>query len=393
MNSQIHTISYPEPDSVLTQKPSITKYLKYLGFFGPGAVVASMTIGQGQLILGPQIGAWAGYTLLWLILLNIGSYIIAFVSCRFTLLSGIGLMDLFAIKSRGGWINWIFIIILLIFVPIFTATILTTLGQTLAWILNFGHYFVWGILFLGLAGSLALAGRYKLLELTQAFFVAILAIGAVVSVIYINPDWFSILPNFFNFGNVPSDFPLWVYENYPTVTNTSIPFYMLGYLGTLTFTLIALIGYIGWIKVKKWGIFRGIDNPSKFSQDCLSSFKKSGKIDYLPQEKYEIKKSRILLKPLIIDLSIAFIIVAIVSAAYMIAGSELLAPSQHLPRDAKLIQDQVIIFEHMASWLKPLFQISVIFALFGTLTLVSSASFSIFLIFIIKYNHYYSLNK
>ena len=50
----------------------------------------------------------------------------------------------------------------------------------------------------------------------------------------------------------------------------------------------------------------------------------------------------------------------------MIAGAVLLGPSQQLPSDAKLVQEQLIIFEHLAEWLKPIFQISVVFALFGT---------------------------
>ena len=88
-DSEKNLIKFPNPNSILLEKPSIKKYLKYLSFFGPGAIAASLTIGQGQLIIGPQIGAWAGFALLWLITLNIGSYIIAFVSCRFTMLSGI----------------------------------------------------------------------------------------------------------------------------------------------------------------------------------------------------------------------------------------------------------------------------------------------------------------
>ena len=80
MTDLADTLSYPPADSVFTEKASLRKYLKYIGFFGPGAVVASLTIGQGQLILGPQIGAWAGLALLWLITINIGSYIIAYVS-------------------------------------------------------------------------------------------------------------------------------------------------------------------------------------------------------------------------------------------------------------------------------------------------------------------------
>ena len=117
-------ISYPKPDKILLEKPSLKKYLKYLSFFGPGAIVASVTIGQGQLIIGPQIGAWAGFVLLWLITLNIGSYIIAYFSIRFTMLSGINVIDLFANKTRKGWFNWLIIIIMLIFIPIFTASII-----------------------------------------------------------------------------------------------------------------------------------------------------------------------------------------------------------------------------------------------------------------------------
>ena len=90
-------IEFSDPDPVLLENPSLKKYIKYLSFFGPGAIVASLTIGQGQLIIGPQIGAWAGFALLWLISLNIGSYIIAYVSCRFTMLSGINVMDLFTL--------------------------------------------------------------------------------------------------------------------------------------------------------------------------------------------------------------------------------------------------------------------------------------------------------
>jgi len=363
------TITYPKPDKVLTEKPSVKKYIKYLAFFGPGAIIASVTIGQGQLIIGPQIGAWAGFALLWLITLNIGSYLIAYYSSRFTMLSGIGVMDLFSIKTRKGWLNWFFLGTMLIFIPMFTATIITSLGQALQWIFGVGHYLIWGISFCLLAGIGALAGRYKFLEHAQAFFVAVLAIGAVASVITIKPDILEVLPNFFTIGqNVPADYPAWVYANpgYASVTNTPIPLVMLGYLGTLAITLITLISYLGWIKVKKWGIFRDKQDPDLFSKECFDDFRKKGKISYLPDDPKEIKKSRILLKPIIVDLSIAFIIVSVVSAAYMIAGSVLLGGDHVLPSDAKLIEEQLVIFTYLANWLKPLFQICVVFALFGT---------------------------
>jgi len=371
MNEDRISLTYPEPPSVLTEKPSLKKYFKYLAFFGPGAVVASMTIGQGQLILGPQIGAWAGYALLWLITISIGSYIIAYVSCRFTMLSGIGIMDLFALKTKKGWFNWLLIIIMLIFIPIFAASIMTSLGQAMVWMFGFGHYLIWGISFSLLAALIVLLGRYRWLEYTQAFFVAVLAFGAILAVILIQPNIMDMLPNFFSIGqNVPSTYPTWVNE-VEGFTQTPIPLTMLGYLGTLTFTLIALVGYLGWIKVKKWGIFGEKDDSHKLSHTLFQSFKFHGKITYLPESSHEIKKSRILLKPLLIDLSFAFIIVAIVSTCYMVAGANLLGPqpdgSVLLPSDTDLISEQGRIFSSIAPWLEPLFKVGVFFALFGTI--------------------------
>lgn len=359
-------IKYPEPHDVFKEKPSVKKYLRYLLFFGPGAIIASLTIGQGQLIIGPQIGAWAGYSLLWLITISVGSFVIAYVSCRFTMLSGIGIMDLFAIKTKKGWFNWLILIIMLIFIPIFAASILTAMGQALNWIFGFGHYLIWGISFEIIAGLIVLLGRYKLLELSHAFFVVVLALGAIISVIMIKPDIGEMLPNFFTLGqNVPNSYPSWV-DQVKGFTKTPIPLTMLAYLGTLNFTLVALIGYLGWIKIKKWGVFKDQKDPNDFSHNVLNLFKKNSKIDYLSSDPKEVKKSRLLLKPLSIDLGFAFIVVAIVSAAYMVAGTTHLGPKHLLPSDINLLKQQAVIFTEIASWLDIIFKISVFFALFGT---------------------------
>ena len=82
-------------------------------------------------------------------------------------------------------------------------------------------------------------------------------------------------------------------------------------------------------------------------------------------------KAKTLLKPMLVDLALAFLIVSIVSAAYMIAGKYLLGPqpdgSYLLPSDVNLIKEQAVIFSNIATWLKPLYQISVFFAIFGTI--------------------------
>ena len=357
-------ISFPEPEKVLKEKPSLKKYLKYLLFFGPGAIIASVTIGQGQLILGPQLGAWAGPRLLWLITINIASYIIAYLSCRYTLITGLNMMDVFSTKLKGI-LNVIFILIMLIFVPIFAATIITSLGQSLAWMFGFGDYLIWGISFALLAAILAVAGRYRLLEYTQLIFVLILAIGAIVSVAMIpGLNLSEIIPHFFTIGDFPK-YPQWVIEM--GEATKPIPLLILGYVGTLTITIVTLVGYAGWVKVKGWGIFKDQKDPENLSRRLFSLFKKAGKVEYLPKDKKEIRKAKLLTKPILIDLSLAFIFVSIASAAYMIAGYYLLGPRHELPTDIDLLKKQAIIFSNIASWLKPLYQISVFFALFGTI--------------------------
>jgi len=355
-------ISFPEPDEVLTEKPSLKKYLRYLLFFGPGAIIASATIGQGQLILGPQIGAWAGFNLLWIISLSIGSYILAYVAARFTLLSGINMVDLFAVKTKKGFLNWVFIIIIVVFLPFFAAAIITTLGKSLEWIFGFGNYLAWGIAFSIIALAMVLAGRYKVVEHTQAFFVAVLAVGAIASIIAVKPDILQIFPHFFVI-DIP-EYPAWVPQN---VKATPVPLIMLGYMGTLTITIITFVGYSGWLKVKRWGIFKGKEDPEKFSRSVFELFEREGKINYLPDDKNEIKKARLLLKPSLVDLSIAFVVVAVVSSAYMLAGTYLLGPKHVLPSDVNLIKEQAVIFSSIAEWLVPLYKISVFFALFGTI--------------------------
>ncbi len=366
-------VSFSDPDEVIQQKPSVSKYLKYLLFFGPGAILASMTIGQGQLILGPQIGAWAKYGLLWLITISASTYVFCYISTRFTMLSGLSLMDIFSYGTKKGWFNWIVIIIMGIFIPIFTATIITTVGQSLAWIFlgssQSEFYIVFGIAGCLLVVFLLFYFRYRILEHIQAFFVVVLAIGAVISATYaiLNTAGFELLPflgNFFNFGNTPQ-YPQWVVDNFPQTTATPVGLLMLGYVGTLAATVIPMLGYVSWVKVKRWGIFRGREHPSSFQSELFEEYKKSKSINFLPSSDQEVRKAKKLLIPLKVDISLAYVLIAIVSAAYVICGSLLLIDT--LPSGMDLIEEQAVIFTNLASWLKPLFQVSVFFAFFGTM--------------------------
>ena len=148
-------------------KKSIFRYLKY---FGPGAILASMTIGAGNIVLAPRVGAWAVplYSSLWIVIFAMFSKgIIAYMATRYTLLSGEHIMDLFSRFKPKGLINILSIIILVTLLPFMIATFLTILGNTVALFTNVGNYLIWGVSIGLFFAFLGLIGTYELLQKIQ----------------------------------------------------------------------------------------------------------------------------------------------------------------------------------------------------------------------------------
>ena len=77
------TWSYPDP-------PRPPRGLAFLRAFGPGAVLASATIGAGETILAVRAGAWGGYDLLWLVLIAsfTKSFLLLYLLGRYSALTG-----------------------------------------------------------------------------------------------------------------------------------------------------------------------------------------------------------------------------------------------------------------------------------------------------------------
>ena len=54
---------YPPPSREVTSGG-----LALIKMFGPGAVIASVTVGTGETIFSPRVGALFGYTMFWVVL-------------------------------------------------------------------------------------------------------------------------------------------------------------------------------------------------------------------------------------------------------------------------------------------------------------------------------------
>jgi hypothetical protein len=57
---------YPAPSTEIS-----SGWLGLLKVFGPGAIIASVTVGTGETIFAPRIGAIFGYTMFWIVMVAV----------------------------------------------------------------------------------------------------------------------------------------------------------------------------------------------------------------------------------------------------------------------------------------------------------------------------------
>jgi len=271
------------------------RYLSYLKYFGPGAIIACMTIGAGDIVLAPRIGAWAVplYSALWIITFAmITKGLTAYLATRYSLLSGEHIMSLFARVRPRGWINIISLIIGFALLPFMIATFLTILGNVLTRFTGTGDFILWGV---GLGLAIALLGfisSYKIIERIQLLFVMFLSIGAVIAVVVVHPDWFAILKGLFT-PQVP-EVASWVTAE--DIIAVPVMLQLAAIYGTMHGAYADFTAYISWWRLRV-------------------------------HEKKVALKSEIM-AGVKIDLLVSFIVVAIFMVAFLAAGVVILGKNE-----------------------------------------------------------------
>ena len=113
-------IAIPPLEGVFTEPLSAGKLWRLLGFFGPAAVVTSLSVGAGETIMATGLGAWAGYDLMWLLLLSVvvkGVFVMYLVG-RYTAITGRPIGDrLVQLPGPRGWLLLAIIAAELLLIP------------------------------------------------------------------------------------------------------------------------------------------------------------------------------------------------------------------------------------------------------------------------------------
>jgi len=308
--------------------------LECLKKIGPGAIVASATIGAGETVLAVRAGAWGGYSLLWLILLATvtKSLLTLYMLGRYSAVSGQSVIEkLVDFPGPRGWLLWVILSLETLVAPLVFVVIAVPCGRILSQVLS-----SWGVslsyewlamIFVSLAIGVGMIQQYETLEKSQLIVCLILLVGTVTATTLVGPDLKEIAKGFFRFGYVPA-YPEWVP---PQVSSRSPLLEMaavFGYAGSIPMNYMV---YSNWILIKGWTV------------------KKTG------------------LGPLRWDVGFNASLVLVVTAAFMVAGAAILSPLHRIPKGFDLLTEQAQIFGQISSMMIPLYYVTILTALWGTL--------------------------
>jgi len=204
-----------------------------LAAIGPGVLLFATTVGAGDLLTSSLAGSEAGLAVLWAVP--------AGVLLKFTLSEGIARWQMATgatllegwISRLGAWIQWIFLVYLLLFTFVVGGALTTACGVAGTGFFQIGDLDtskrIWGVLH-SMAGLLLVWwGSFRVFELFMTGCVAVMFLAIVLTAILTGPDWTAVAQGLL--PSIPASGPGWV----------------LGVLGGIGGTL-SLLAYGYWIR-------------------------------------------------------------------------------------------------------------------------------------------------
>lgn len=346
----------PVPTSVLSRNP-----LTWLAIFGPGAIVASLTIGTGELIFSTRAGALFGVDILWFfVLILLLKWVLVFASARHMCVSGAHPFSRYMeLPGPRGWFPLVLMFFMVLTNPVWaaflahtTGTLLTvTPGESIGSIFANATYgpYVWGGIVFTIAVAFAFLGGYQLLEKAQLLCVFVMLVCAFIALVILNPDYLALLKGLF----VPTTFeyPPWLSEKYPEDASKSIWLETITYAGVLGGAGFDYLVYVVFLREKSWG-FSG---HAQLTHDELNN---------LSPETH--KNLSAWLRAPLMDCTISFAVVLFFSIVFVSCGLLVLGPEQKIPEGNNLLNEQAEFFRQLHEWFVPVYIVGAIMTLGGS---------------------------
>ena len=357
---------YPEPPELLS-KLSFRHALKYVG---PGLIVASVTIGSGELVMASRSGAIFGYTMMWCFLYA-GVFKAAQVYSalrHYTLTGEHPMVSWGALPGPPMWFPILLTIPTICVMPIAFSALPEILGTFIHRLLKmpvdgpplalWGYEEFWYNLWATttLIGCLALAlwSSYDWVERVSSIVLAALLLCVIVSAAVFGPNLVEILRGMF----VPEirDYEPWIVENpaYQSLLERSPWLEIALYLGAVGGGTFDYIGYVGIIREKGWGLA---------GRKCASL----DELEAAAADKDELRKAKVWTRAPFLDTGISFSLVILVTLLFATLGTQILHPRQLIPdgSDFLTVQENYLTLLHPN--LAILYRAGVFLAFIGTL--------------------------
>ena len=333
--------------------------LRWLAIFGPGAVIASLTIGVGELVFSARAGALFGYRLLWFfVLVLLLKWVLVFASARHIVLTGAHPFQRWMeLPGPRGWLPLVFFLLAVPCFPIWVCFHAGTLGTLLGALTGTEHawrgaaHLVWGIGALTLVLGLCFAGGYATLEKAQLIIVVLMLVSVGAAVFFVQVDWLALLKGLV----VPEavKYPPWINpEAYSEIASRSPWLETTTYVGVIGGSSYDYLAYVSYLRDKRWG-------RAGAGIAAANELKDVARDNQHP--------TRLWLRAPLVDCTLSFLAVLLFCAVFVVCGAAVLGPEHKVPAGANLLSLQAEFVAAVHPWLKFLYFAGAFLAVFGTL--------------------------
>jgi Mn2+/Fe2+ NRAMP family transporter len=325
--------------------------LNWLGLFGPGAIIASLTIGTGELIFSSRGGAIFGYRILWLFLvISILKWGLAFATSRHMILSGAHPFERWAgLPGPRGWFPLFFLVLAVPCFPVwigFHAGVIGTMGN---WLLGINAQLCGGAA-LAAVFVMVLAGKYTTLERVQLAIVSAMLIAVAISLAVMQPDWLAMIKGLF----VPQrlTYPDWLRDAEPAIAARPVWVETTLYVGVIGGAAYDYLAYVSFMREKRWG-FAGERVATAEEMNAVANDRNH--------------PARQWVRAGLVDSIVSFTIVVLFSAAFVACGAIVLGPQGKIPDSGNMLNLQAEFLTELHPWLLPLYIAGAFLTMVGTL--------------------------
>jgi hypothetical protein len=344
--------------------------LDWLRVFGPGAIMASLTIGTGELIFSTRGGVIFGYAILLpFLLICLLKWTLAYSAARHMVISGVHPFQRWMEIPIGprGWLTALFFLLAVLFIPVWASFHASVLGDLLAGLTGTKQYLggatihLWGAAVLVGVYLLAITGGYATLERTQLIIVSAMLVAVVATLILFNPSWWEFFVGFF----IPRrfEYPAWLVRDArpaaQQIAGRPVWVELSLYVGVIGGAGYDYLAYTSYLRDKQWG------NAAPSPQLVEAGSDESAVA--LQLQPADDNLLRHWIRAPLIDCTLSFIVVLVFSAVFVASGKLVLGPTQQIPGDGAFLDHQAQFVTQIHPWLYPLYVAAVFLTMLGTL--------------------------